>query len=117
MVDQRVVDVAMEDTADLCSGEAVLGSLKSLEAIGDGVSDAGAEERGRGVGTVVPGRVVCLGRQPFPLLVYLRQSRRRGSGYAHPQVSYYHLPRLRLLVPDTDSPRRQAVPWREDLPR
>jgi hypothetical protein len=88
MADQRVMDVAMEDTADLCSGEAVLGSLKSLEdAIGDGVSDAGAEERGRGVGTVVPGRVVCLGRQPFPLLVYL-SGRAGGVGLVTPILRF-----------------------------
>jgi hypothetical protein len=50
------------------------------------------------------------------LLFYLRQGRRRGSGYAHPQVSYYHLPRLRLLVSDAGFHRRRAVPWRDDPP-
>ena len=45
LVDRTATDVAMEETPDLCSGEAVFRSLKSLEdAIGDGVSDAGAEE-------------------------------------------------------------------------
>ena len=55
LVNRAAADVAMEEIADLFSGKAVFRSLKSLEdAIGDGVSDAGAEEGGGGVGTVVP---------------------------------------------------------------
>ena len=45
----------MEEIPDLFSGEAVGGGLQSLaDAIGDRVSDAGTEEGGGGVGTVVP---------------------------------------------------------------
>jgi hypothetical protein len=55
LVDRAAADVAMEEIADLCSGEAVFDGLESLEdAIGDGVSDVGAEEGGGRVGTKVP---------------------------------------------------------------
>jgi len=103
LFDRTAPDMAMEEIPDLCSGEAVFRSLKSLEdAIGDGVSGAGAEERG-GVGTVVPGREVCLGKQLFLWLFYLRESRRLGPDYAYLQVSYCHSPPLRLLVSDAGS--------------
>ena len=47
--------MAVEEIADLFSGEAVVCSLKSLaDAIGNGVSDAVTEEGGGGIGTVVP---------------------------------------------------------------
>ena len=45
----------MEEIPDLFSGEAAVRRPKGLEyAIGNGVSDAGTEEGGGGVGTVVP---------------------------------------------------------------
>jgi len=58
--------MATEETPDLLPGEAVFRSLQSIEdAIGDGVSDAGAEEGGRGAGTIVPEGEGCLQvRQP-----------------------------------------------------
>ena len=116
LLDRTAPDMAMEEIPDLCSGEAVFRSLKSLEdAIGDGVSGAGAEERG-GVGTVVPGREVCLGKQLFLWLFYLRESRRLGPVYACLQVSYCHSPPLRLLVSDAGFHGRRAVPWRDDPP-
>jgi hypothetical protein len=50
------------------------------------------------------------------LLFYLCEGRRAGPGYAHPQVSYLHSPRLRLLVSDVRFHRKRAVPWRDDPP-
>ncbi len=64
----------------------------------------------------VPGREVYLGKQLFPLLFYLCEGRRAGPGYAHPQVSYQHSPRLRLRVSDVSFHRKRAVPWRDDPP-
>ena len=53
LVDRSAADVAMEEVADLFSGEAVGRSLQSLsDAIGNGVSDAVTEEGVGGVGTV-----------------------------------------------------------------
>ena len=53
--------MAVEEIADLFSGEAVVRCLKSLEdAIGDGVSDTGTEEGVGGIGTVVPQGEGCL---------------------------------------------------------
>ena len=55
LVDRATADVAVEEVPDLCSGEAVGRSLESLvDAIGNGVADAAAEEGGGGDGTVVP---------------------------------------------------------------
>ena len=54
LVDEGAADVAVKELPDLVSGEAVGRSLESLaDAIGNGVSDAVAEEGGGGVGTVV----------------------------------------------------------------
>jgi hypothetical protein len=64
----------------------------------------------------VPGREVCLGKQLSPLQFYLCEGRRVGPGYAHPQVSYQHSPRLRLLVSDVGFDRKRAVRWRDDPP-
>src|ERR1700723_1255844 len=55
LVDGATAEVAVEEIADLFSGEAVICRLKSLEdAIGDGVCDTGTEEGAGRAGTVVP---------------------------------------------------------------
>ena len=55
LVDGGTAEVAVEEVADLFSGEAVVCRLKSLEdAIGDGVCDRGTEEGAGRMGTVVP---------------------------------------------------------------
>jgi len=55
LLNGTAADVALEEAPDLYSGEAAFRGLKGfVDAIGDGVSDAGAEEECRGAGTVVP---------------------------------------------------------------
>ena len=55
LVDGATAEVAVEEIADLFSGEAVVRCLKSLEdAIGDGVSSTRTEEGASRIGTVVP---------------------------------------------------------------
>ena len=55
LINRAAADVAMEEVPDLASGKAAGRSLQGFEdTIGNGVSDAVAEEGGRGVGTVVP---------------------------------------------------------------
>ena len=61
LVDGGTAEVAVEEIADLFSGEAVVCRLKSLEdAIGDGVCDRGTEEGAGRIGTVVPEGEGCL---------------------------------------------------------
>jgi hypothetical protein len=55
LLDGTAADVALEEAPDLSSGEAAFRGLKGfMDAIGDGVSEAGAEEESGGAGTVVP---------------------------------------------------------------
>src|SRR3984885_13812048 len=61
LVDGATAEVAVEEIADLFSGEAVFCRLKSLEdAIGDGVCDTGTEKGAGRAGTVVPEGEGCL---------------------------------------------------------
>jgi hypothetical protein len=137
---RAATEVAMEEVPDLFPGEAVGRSLQSLADADRQWNLRRRSRRGRpwirnssptGRGLrrdwrrcrvrvrragCVPRREVCLRKQIFPLLFYFCEGRWAGPGYAHPQVSYQHSPRLRLLVSDVSFYRKRAVPRRHDPP-
>jgi hypothetical protein len=88
LVDRAATDVAVEEVPDLFSGEAVGRSLQNLAgAIGNGVSDAGAEEgRGRrpnGLRSPVPERM----EDTADLLLNCQTSTRLSPEAVHGQAA------------------------------